>query len=51
MIHLISERWKIPAELLVKPYKAHVAAYTNSRFARPTFGIAASSSRPPWRLN
>ena len=26
MIHLISEGWKIPADLLVKPYKAHVAA-------------------------
>lgn len=26
MIHLISDGWKIPADLLVKPYKAHVAA-------------------------
>jgi HTH-type transcriptional regulator/antitoxin HigA len=26
MIYLISEGWKIPADLLVKPYKAHVAA-------------------------
>lgn len=25
MIHLIGEGWKIPADLLVKPYEAHVA--------------------------
>ena len=26
MIYRINERWKIPAELLVKPYKIHAAA-------------------------
>ena len=26
MIHVISEGWKIPAALLIMPYKAHVAA-------------------------